>query len=280
MAKVGSSAVVSALERAALPVFHVHRMHAGHLAMMREQRAARGWRVPPLPAHDRLGLKLQRNVFGRGRPAKIVTLVRDPIGRNLSSYFEHLDDIWHAKDAHALIPDEEIAAGFMERYTHEEPLAWFDNEMLPVTGIDVYAYDFPEMGYRVIKTPGLDLLVLKCEIDDAAKRHVLAQFLGVDIPRLERANDTLVKSKGVAYRRFLDTIRLPRSYVEDMLESRYANHFYSRTERDRLRQRYGAPPVPSSGAARPDEMVAQRHSEGCPGPHDAQQGTGGTGQKH
>src|SRR4051794_39437103 len=98
MAKVGSSAVAAGLGRARLPTFHVHRMDAGHLRRMREERRALGWSVPPVAPHDRLGLRLRQDLLERGGRAVIVTLVRDPIARNVSSYFEHLDFIWQRQN--------------------------------------------------------------------------------------------------------------------------------------------------------------------------------------
>jgi hypothetical protein len=238
MAKVGSSAVVTALDQAGVPVFHVHRMHAAHLTKLRESRLACGWRIPPVPAHDRLGMMLHRKVIAAGRRAKIITLVREPIGRNFSAYFEHLDDIWHTENAHREISAEVLAKAFIERFTHGEPLTWFDEEMLPVTGIDVYASEFPREGHQVLTAPHLELLVLKSEMDDETKHGAVERFLGRELPRLKRANDTSLKPTGSAYRRFLDTITLPRAHVERMLESRYTRHFYSEPERDELRRRY------------------------------------------
>src|SRR5689334_3346689 len=79
MAKVGSSAVVAALQQAGIPALHVHRMDADHLCSMRQARAFLGWQVPPVPAHDLLGLELRRDVIAPGHRADIITLVRDPI---------------------------------------------------------------------------------------------------------------------------------------------------------------------------------------------------------
>src|SRR5882672_2811024 len=89
MAKVGSSTIASALRRAGLPVFQVHRMRAEHLAQLRARRHALGWSVPPVPPHDLVGLLLNERLLSKGGRAKVITLVRDPIARNLSSYFEH-----------------------------------------------------------------------------------------------------------------------------------------------------------------------------------------------
>jgi hypothetical protein len=237
MAKVGSSAVLDALDAAGIPAFHVHRMDAGHLRRMRAARRALGWYIIPVPPHDRLGLRLRRDLLDRGRRAAIVTLVRDPIARNLSSYFEHLDAIWHRVNAH-LLPIEELIAGFFERYTHDEPLTWFDDEMLPATGIDVYTHPFPAGGVLTVTAGALDLLILRSELPDAEKADALSTFLGVAGLTLGRANTTGNKAKGEVYRRFVDRIRFPASYVQSMLQSRYARHFYTGPELEEMARRY------------------------------------------
>lgn len=238
MAKVGSSAVAGALALTGRPVFHVHRMNADHLEAMRAGRRARGWRSLPVPAHDRLGLRLNEKVVKAGRAAKIVTLVREPIGRNLSSYFEHLDAIWHAADAHTALSMAELRRGFIERYPHDEPLTWFDDEMRPVLGIDVYDRPFDTRGCMTMRHANVDVLVLKSEMDDDAKRRALAAFLDLDVPPLAPVNRTADKAKGAAYAQFVETVGLTDAYLDRMLSSRYCRHFYREDERESLRRKY------------------------------------------
>jgi hypothetical protein len=238
MAKVGSSAVVAALDEARIPVFHVHRMSAEHLDRMRRTRGSLGWLVPPIPAHDQLGLRLRELLINSGSRVSIVTMVRDPIARNLSSYFEHLDFIWQKIDAHDGVPMSALIEGFHSRFPHEEPLTWFDDEMLPVTGIDVYDSPFPESGHLTVRRDNLDLLILKSELADEVKAQVLSQFTGVPIRSVGSRNRTSEKTKGAVYRQFAREIRLDRAYVERMLGSRYARHFYTARELDELRARY------------------------------------------
>jgi hypothetical protein len=238
MAKVGSTAVLEALQRRRLRPYHVHRMNAEHLARILEHRRAKGWFEAPLQPHDRYGPGLNESIIRPGKRIRVVTLVRDPIARNLSSYFEHLDAIWSTRDAHEKIAMDELCRGFFERYTHDEPLTWFDDELLPVLGIDVYQHPFPAEGHLVIRTPRCELLILKAELGDAEKSAALSRFFrmrGIDV---RRANDTVAQSNGAAFRRFVEAIRITPEYAEGMLESRYMRHFYSDEERAALRRRW------------------------------------------
>ncbi|MBV8519429.1 MAG: hypothetical protein JO197_18705 [Acidobacteria bacterium] len=238
MAKVGSTAVLEALQRRRLRPYHVHRMNAEHIARMLAGRRAKGWYEAPLQPHDRYGPLLRESIIRRGKRVRVVTLVRDPIARNLSSYFEHLDAIWSTRDAHEKIAMDELCRGFFERYTHDEPLTWFDDELLPVLGIDVYQLPFPAEGHLVIRTPQCELLILKAELSDAQKSAALSRFFGMRGIDVRRANDTGTQSNGEAFRRFIEAIRLTPDYVDRMLDSRYTRHFYGDEERVALRRRW------------------------------------------
>jgi hypothetical protein len=226
MAKVGSSAIHAALRRARMPVFHVHRLSAKHLERVFEERRALGWHVQPLTPHQRHGLAVHDKVIATGQRAKIITLVRDPIARNLSAYFESIDEVWNTKDAHAALPMDDLRRGFLDRYTHDEPLTWFDDEFLPILGVDVYEHPFPAEGHTTIRTDRYDILILRAELSDDVKHSALSSFLGKRIPPLQRENTTRDKAKGAAYEEFRRTIRLPEEYVRQMKSSKYYRHFY------------------------------------------------------
>lgn len=238
MAKVGSSAIVAALRQARMPVFHVHRMDAAHLTALRETRRALGWDIPPTPPHDLLGLRLRRDVIEPGGPAAIVTLVRDPIARNLSSYFEHLDAIWRRPNAHEHVSMDQLIHGFSERFPHPEPLTWFEDELEKVTGFDVYQTLFPACGHLSLRLGNRSLLILKAELPDETKAEALTELTGTRIATVHRVNPTRIKPKGVVYRRFVESLRLSDAYLSTMLESRYCRHFYSPAERAAMWRRY------------------------------------------
>ncbi|HEY0371540.1 MAG TPA: putative capsular polysaccharide synthesis family protein, partial [Thermoanaerobaculia bacterium] len=205
---------------------------------LRATRAALGWHVAPSPPpHDLLGLELRDRLVRRGRRCRVITLVRDPIARNISSYFEHLDAIWNRTDAHASVPLDDLHRGFLERFPHDEPLTWFDDELLPVLGIDVHDHSFPSAGSLRIG----DVLIMKSELEDAVKSAALRDFLGLRRLTVQPTNSTGSKSKGETYRHFLATIRLEQGFVDRMLESRYTRHFYTEAERDAMRRKYLAP---------------------------------------
>src|SRR5438105_1457122 len=201
MGKVGSTSVFGALRRSGLAAFHVHRMSAAYLERIVEERRALGWDVnmPPTLAHQRLGLTVYAKVIAAVRRAKIVTLVRDPVARNLSAYFHSLDRILSTANAHEAFSIDELCRGFFDRFTHDEPLTWFDDELLPVLGIDAYAHPFPAQGHTTIHTDQFDVLIMRSELHDDLKHSILSTFLGKPIAPLQAENVTRDQDKGTVY---------------------------------------------------------------------------------
>jgi hypothetical protein len=212
-------------------------MDAGHLHRMREERRALGWFVPPIPPHDLLGLCLRRELLERGGRAAIVTLVRDPIARNISSYFEHLDFIWERQNAHESVSVDLLIEGFRTRFPHHEPLTWFDDEMLRVTGLDVFEQKFPECGHLIVRNENVELLVMKSELPNTMKAAILSNVACRPVS-LSVANSTSTKPKGAVFQEFMNKLRLDARYVDEMLESRYTRHFYTEPERAAFRNKY------------------------------------------
>ena len=139
MAKVGSASIERAI-RARLPdraVFHTHRLNPD-------------WWLTR-SGGSRLSARISRDGF---QGFQLVTPIREPIGRNISALFENFDEFFDG-DAENMSASEAIAT-FVERYSHGEPLTWFDQETKAVFGIDVYETPFDhERGYSICGTSDL-----------------------------------------------------------------------------------------------------------------------------
>lgn len=220
MGKVGSTAVVEGLKaHAPNDVFHIHRMNP-------DRRAPRG--RGELRDKEYLGSALFHHVFVQKRKALVVMIVRDPIARNLSAYFHH--------DA-----TEPTVEGFVNGYNHGVPEKWFDYQMLPATGIDVFNYPFDhERGWMVIEHPQWPVLVLRAETPDDTRAAALAEFTGFPITTLPAKNTAADRGYSDAYTDFKRHLELPEAFVDRLLSMRYVRHFYSDVERDEFRDRWTA----------------------------------------
>ena len=249
MGKVASATLHHSLRAAPeLAVFHVHRMSPANIERDRAAYARRGITLSP---DNALGLALHERLCGAdsdgprsGPPARIVTLVREPIGRNVSAFFQNLDRFVARPDAHATLSTDELREAFVERFPHDEPLTWFDHEWGPVLGLDPWRYPQPrDRGWQHVTVGRWDLVWMRHDLPDADKLRLLQRAW--ELPGLDAAvehpvvrNRAADKPYAAAYARFLAQVRLPEALVEAAYASRYATHFLPADERARLRRRW------------------------------------------
>ncbi|MCB0177884.1 MAG: hypothetical protein KDI62_06625 [Anaerolineae bacterium] len=224
MGKVGSKSVVTSVRKHYRNVYHVHRMNPLHIN--RIQTEAADYRH--LQLNDHIGLWLYSTVVRKRKVAKFITLVREPIARNISAFFENMACSIKRNSR----PDiDQLIDTFLKQYPHSVPLTWFDLEMKQTLEIDIYQYRFPkDLGFFHLKNGDHEVLVMKSELDDSVKAECIADFLGVDDFQLIKENVGQSKSYGSIYQQFLKNILLPEDYITKMYNSKYAQHFYTAQE--------------------------------------------------
>ncbi|MDX1511102.1 MAG: putative capsular polysaccharide synthesis family protein [Nitriliruptorales bacterium] len=231
MGKVGSTSVHRSLEESAdVIALHVHRLSATGIAA-----AERSGNDPSVSR----GHIIRRHIVERGRRAPVISLVRDPIARNLSAYFHRLDVYWPRWRGWQQIPREAILESFLDTYPHQIPLTWFDRELREVIGIDVYAQPFdPDRGWVAIEHEMHPTIVLRTDLPDERKAAALSDFLDVPIRPTSRTNVGEDKGYGAVYREFMKDLVLPEDHVNHMLDSKVARHFFAPGELEALRQKW------------------------------------------
>lgn len=184
--------------------------------------------------------QIYEQIIRRGRPAKIITLVRDPVAANLSMFFQIIDHYLGEPYVEGRWSVEELAAGFLRTYPHVRPVLWFDVEFAPTTGVDVYSHAFPrEAGVQSITRGPLEVLILKCEQPDEVKADAIARFIGLPSLTLVRSNTAASKPYARQYEAVRQALDVPDSLLDEMYESRFARHFYTDGERQAFRARWG-----------------------------------------
>jgi hypothetical protein len=239
MGKVGSETVARSLANAGLSVavFHIHYLTAAALEVV-EQRIKNHWN----PSRGGRAVNLWesqciRKRLRTRRPGErwsVVTLVRDPVARNISDYFHKLAEVNPARVA-GEASDElvaELGREFLERFEdHEVPLTWFDSELKSVFGLDVYDAPFPvAKGYSVYENDRAAALCIRAEDLDRVAADAFREFLGIEELTLTAVNLAHEKPYANLYRRFIEQVELPSEYLSRMYESRFARHFYAEEE--------------------------------------------------
>jgi hypothetical protein len=235
MGKVGSTSVLEALnENNLFPVFQIHRMNPDHMDQIRADYKQKNLKLPPI----RMKKLLYHEIIAKKRGAKFITLVRDPINRNISAFFENIQN-YVSEPLDQVFDTGNLTKLFLEKYPQHVPLDWFDIEPKVVLGIDVFNYPFPkEKGFLQITKGKFDWLIIKTEIDDRTKENTIRDYLKIDVLSLKKLNLTTDKAFGNYFDRFKKELKLPKDYLEKMKNAKYTNHFYTSSELDILWARW------------------------------------------
>lgn len=229
MGKVGSSSLLESLEDACpeRPVTQVHILKP-ELRVLGEAhaRAALRWR-----SHQEWNQALYECILHGLRGPKVVTLVREPVARNVSAFFQNLDVYLSPVEMAALasgrIDEEFMHQAFVGRFPHDRPQVWFEYEMAGLLGVDVFAAGFnKELGYQSYDAGQLDLMVVKLERMDQAL-PAIGGFLGSTSPiRQRRSNVRDEQAFGEAYKSFKSSFEMPANLLGFYRGLKYSHTFY------------------------------------------------------
>jgi len=200
-----------------------------------------------------------KHIILKGTPAKIISLVRNPID-NMVSTFARSDFGDRAAgasvDGSGEIDPAELTRQFRTcyldagRYLH--PLTWFENEFQVALGIDVYGYAFDKQrGHARFRQGPFDVLLLRTEMEDPRKAKLVAEFLGLPDFTMEPASARSAAGPDMApgrageqatYGRFYRVLKryvtVPEEYLDTIIGSRYAQHFFPEETLRAMKRRY------------------------------------------
>ena len=242
MAKVGTTTLVKTLYslNLKLPIIHTHTLNEENLQYsIQPQKDIFG----QLPDHLQTSLCIQPVIYQKSINWKVITLIRDPIARNISAFFYNIDKQWfpnfYERYANQELPNQEIINKFLREFHHQVPLTWVEKEICSVFNINVYGFDFPkEKGYQIYHNDNIDLLVLKLENLEACYQQAFKEFLGIDIVQLEKANTSEDKKYKDIYKNLNKSLSLPPEYLDQMYISNHVRHFYTEAEIELFKQRW------------------------------------------
>jgi len=168
---------------------------------------------------------------------KIITIIREPISRNESFFFQdlHIPLCQMNKRNWTWVYQKDNIDALTEEYftslNKDHGINWFDNEIKKYLGIDVYKYPFSQSdGYSIIKQKNMELLILKLERLNEYDSSIFNDFLGVDNFTLINQNIGQDKWYSGLYKEFKSKVTYSKEYVDSMYNSEYMRHFYSEEE--------------------------------------------------
>lgn len=190
------------------------------------------------------------------KKVKIITLVRDPISRDLSllnnrfhrlsgleaCFLENLDKVF--ADVYQFYKDYFIKRTYDNEIKIDNPwkvrneFEWFDVEFKAVTGVDVYEYPFDvEKGYGIIEKDNLQIMIVTVE-QMANLLDEIAKFVGVEHLELTRSNEGDSKVTYYAYQELRKNIRFDEADFAHYYHHAKINHFYSSEQQDEFMKKW------------------------------------------
>lgn len=245
MGKVGSSTIIRSLHGCSLDMFIYHIHYMRDIGNMVQQCRRQGVCLRDhILASKYFRKKLEKGYYGP--PIKIITLVRDPLARNISQFFQSIEIAFPKFDYRKKIRtmemnelEKELADYFFDNFPHNDPLTWFDRELKHFFQVDVFATPFEhEKGYQIYKGALAEVLLIRLEDLNWLADNAIHDFLGINGFQLIDANISKDKEYAETYRKFVNTVIMPMNYIEMMYTSKLAIHFYTPDELQDFRTRW------------------------------------------
>jgi len=236
MGKVASSAISTAIRRTGRLVHDIHTLNDE--VLMREMRVALEENRFPNP-HICVSMAWKTREIASPQRCVYISLVRDPVARNISAYFQNLGRFNDALAAAGNGEAEALLADFMARYPHLFPVEWYDREYRQHLDIDIYDGRFRlEKGYQISHHERV--VIFRVDTPDQVKSEVLTRVLGFEVD-VQRANEAANKD----YRDDYETVRTLAAFDAGLLDriygSAFVRHFWAPDEIEAMRARWLKP---------------------------------------
>jgi hypothetical protein len=222
MGKVGSDSIYNTLKECGMRnIYHVHYLYPETIDNLIKTRRNK---ISLFPI---LGYFAYNQLIKKKKRITIISLVREPIMRNVSAYFQNIIK-FEGEDFDRLSVDQLIES-FFSKYKHNIPLDWFDTEFKVSTGVDIYKFPFnKKKGYQIIESGNFRILLIKSEINDNIKEQVIEGFFKFSkgSVKIKRSNSGISKSYSNLYSEFKEKIKFSDDYIYNMKFSKYYKHFY------------------------------------------------------
>ncbi len=245
MGRAASMTVTNTIKSLQLkqPVYHTHWLNIQSV----KERVARinAWKNNGAgPLNVRVAEQLSPEIANHldEREWKIISIVREPVARNVSAFFLDIERFFNnffVRYQNNEITLQEMTDVFINEFPHDMPLDWFDVEMKAPFGIDVFEQDYDaQKGYMIIQHDHVSLLVIKLEKLDSCFKTAFLEFFGKQPESLVNTHVTNDDKSFSMYKEFLREVELPDSYLDRMYDCQYVRHFFTQEEIQNFRKKW------------------------------------------
>lgn len=168
---------------------------------------------------------------------KVVTMVREPVARQISDIFEN----WKAIFNVYLMSD--ISYSKMEEYlndwNYQYTLNWFDSEFKAYLDFNIYDRPFDKRkGYSIYRTRKADILIIRTENINNCLVDAIQKFCGLKIELTGSANTIEQKDGKELYYKLIEEYEVPLEKLKLLYSSKLVRHFYTEVEIDGFIKRW------------------------------------------
>lgn len=249
MGKVGSSTIYNTVKKYIFGrnIYHVHNLNQ-HVAksqidwgIQKIKESGQKRQYPELWHSLYLSERIKKETKEKWQ---VITLVRDPVARNLSWFFQVMDRLYpeiYADGIKGKFNSKLTEKSFLNvgEESHKEPLVWFDSQIKLNFHVDVYSKPFSKhKGYEIYENEKARILVIRLEDIDNCAAKALTDFLNIDNIDIVSTNRSSDKKYKAMYKCFLESIKLDNTYLDKMYNSKFTRHFYTEDEIENFRKRW------------------------------------------
>ncbi len=251
MGKVGSTSIYESLKDniEGFNLVHLHRLNKSYLKKREQFIKNEIYKNNKYSKHLYTDLLwkpecVRQTISNKANELKIITLVREPISRNISLLFQWIDftetENHYKFESRSKNHPFNIVTNkndltplynyFFNGFISTSHIEWFESELKEVFNINLDTYSFDKQkGYSILNNSNSNLLVIKLESLSSSFNEAINKFLDIDI-QLKNANEADNKQVNEVYKKFKAEIEIPKSYIDSLYETTYMKCFYSEKE--------------------------------------------------
>lgn len=247
MGKVGSSTIRTSLAKAKIPnpIVYVHYLSWSSINSVEKFFLDKpDHQIPSHIQFSKIVRQMIDKYMGQIR-FKIISLVRDPVARDISSTFQNIElglpHIVHVDKEQAINDILEYLLNEFHKFDEntDEVCTWFDKEIRDVLKFDVFSVQFNTTeGYQIYSTRYSDILIIRLEDLTRCYKKAFYEFLGISNFSLVYDNKGTKKWYADLYDQTQARIKIPAYYLDKIYSSRFSQHFYTEKELLNFKKRW------------------------------------------
>ena len=229
--KVGSSSVYTSYKKIlsdSYEIYHIHKISEKGIynAYFKHLNSDKGY----IPIHLYYSNFIRRSLNLNDENIKIVVLIREPISRLVSGFFQNID--FYSKS----LEDNNLKININKsiqklnkiiRETKADDLdSWFHEEIFLPFGIDLLDENF--LQYKIIKNRNIEILMIKMEQLNKCFNEASQKFLNENL-NFKLVNKNISKNKYYKdeYHKIKANLKIDKKTMDKIKNSRYVKTFYS-----------------------------------------------------